>query len=371
MIRESPAMLAGVTLIGDLVLGRPLKTFLLTAGRELGLVEAGPEVFEVLRIEAGTPVFGKDLTDKNLPQELGRDARAISFVKGCYLGQETVARLDALGHVNQLLRGLVFETGLALPRAQGGSGRRRQSGRDGHVVGVLTAAERADCAGDHPNQPYRGRDAGSSPTWGRRLIDSRGRERTSARACECGKLSFPMDQGRLMELLSALVDLPRGDRAAFLDRECGGDRDLRRGLDELIAAFDGLAGDAKQPLPGGRHGVPDETASGSDPVASDGEHSVSEQPVAPEPSSLIGSIIAGRYKLRQEIGEGGMGSVYLAEQIHPVKRRVALKLIKVGMDTRAVLAGSSRSVRRWRSWITRTSRRCLTRGPARVAGRTS
>ena len=55
-------------------------------------------------------------------------------------------------------------------------------------------------------------------------------------------------------------------------------------------------------------------------------------------------MIAGRYKLRQEIGEGGMGSVYLAEQFQPVKRMVALKLIKPGMDTRNVLArfGSER-----------------------------
>jgi tRNA-modifying protein YgfZ len=46
-----------------------------------------------------------------LPQELGRDARAISFVKGCYLGQETVARIDALGHVNKHLKGLKFPPG--------------------------------------------------------------------------------------------------------------------------------------------------------------------------------------------------------------------------------------------------------------------
>ncbi len=55
-------------------------------------------------------------------------------------------------------------------------------------------------------------------------------------------------------------------------------------------------------------------------------------------SPLIGRVVADRYKLRQEIGEGGMGSVYLAEQLRPVKRQVALKLIKAGMDSRAVLA---------------------------------
>ena len=83
-------------MIGEAVAAGPVKESLLPQGRDLGLVESGPEAFEVLRIEAGTPVFGKEITEKNLPQEIGRDARAINFVKGCYLGQETVARLDAL-----------------------------------------------------------------------------------------------------------------------------------------------------------------------------------------------------------------------------------------------------------------------------------
>ncbi len=59
-----------------------------------------------VRIEAGYPLYGYDITDANLPQEVDRDATAISFVKGCYLGQETVARIDALGHVNKILRGV-------------------------------------------------------------------------------------------------------------------------------------------------------------------------------------------------------------------------------------------------------------------------
>jgi folate-binding protein YgfZ len=57
---------------------------------------------EAARIAAGYPA-AIDIDAKALPQELGRDARAISFTKGCYLGQETVARLDALGHVNRRL----------------------------------------------------------------------------------------------------------------------------------------------------------------------------------------------------------------------------------------------------------------------------
>ena len=73
-----------------------------------GAVAAGNEAFEAARIEAGFPLFGRDISDKNLPQEIGRDALAINFVKGCYLGQETVARIDALGHVNKSLVALRF-----------------------------------------------------------------------------------------------------------------------------------------------------------------------------------------------------------------------------------------------------------------------
>jgi folate-binding protein YgfZ len=70
----------------------------------------GEAAFHALRIEAGTPLFGLDFDERNLPQELGRNDRAISFTKGCYLGQETVARIDALGHVNQQLAGVRFSS---------------------------------------------------------------------------------------------------------------------------------------------------------------------------------------------------------------------------------------------------------------------
>jgi folate-binding protein YgfZ len=73
--------------------------------------------FEALRVESGTPLYGADFDEENLPQEVGRDEVAISFTKGCYLGQETVARIDALGHVNQQLVGLRFADG-ELPAAE-------------------------------------------------------------------------------------------------------------------------------------------------------------------------------------------------------------------------------------------------------------
>lgn len=63
------------------------------------------------RIEAGLPLYGVDITDKNLAQEIDRIDRSINFNKGCYLGQETVARLDALGHVNKSLVTLEFASG--------------------------------------------------------------------------------------------------------------------------------------------------------------------------------------------------------------------------------------------------------------------
>lgn len=73
-----------------------------------GAIACNREVIEVGRVEMGTPLFGQDITDDNLPQEVNRDSQAISFSKGCYLGQETVARIDALGHVNRKLVGLAF-----------------------------------------------------------------------------------------------------------------------------------------------------------------------------------------------------------------------------------------------------------------------
>ena len=74
------------------------------------------EAYEIARVEAGTPEYGKDITHDNLPQEIARDAKAISFTKGCYIGQETVARIDALGHVNRTLHQVRFD-GEQIPEA--------------------------------------------------------------------------------------------------------------------------------------------------------------------------------------------------------------------------------------------------------------
>jgi hypothetical protein len=80
----------------------------------------------------------------------------------------------------------------------------------------------------------------------------------------------------------------------------------------------------------------------------------------------------GRYKVLQEIGEGGFGVVYMAEQEEPVRRKVALKVIKLGMDTKQVdrpLRGGAAGA--GASWTTRTSRRSSTPGPPRRDAPTS
>ncbi len=108
------------------------------------------------------------------------------------------------------------------------------------------------------------------------------------------------------------MELEEEARPAFLDDACGDDQPLRREVDDLLAdytraGFSGATGGC-----GGRCDFP-----------TDGEH----------PGSQIGP-----YQLLEEIGEGGFGVVYRAEQREPVRRKVALKVIKPGMDTREVVA---------------------------------
>lgn len=92
----------GWLLIGNASDSDEIESMLLASGVD----SIGIETLQALRVEHVTPWNGIESTVDNLPQELDRDEKSISFTKGCYLGQETVARLDALGRVNWLLRGL-------------------------------------------------------------------------------------------------------------------------------------------------------------------------------------------------------------------------------------------------------------------------
>ncbi len=131
LVREGPLGEPGWTWLGPMDASKAVLDRLAAWSGVVG----DPSTFEALRIEAGTPVSGVDVQGNNLPQEVGRDARAINFVKGCYLGQETVARLDALGHVNRILRGGWIEGTSTVPPV--GS---PLVGDDGKSVGAITSA---------------------------------------------------------------------------------------------------------------------------------------------------------------------------------------------------------------------------------------
>src|SRR5437764_5456111 len=118
----------------------------------------------------------------------------------------------------------------------------------------------------------------------------------------------------------AALDRPPGERAAFLDQACAGDAVLRARIERMLAAQSHLGGFLDPPQ---AQAAPDPGQTGAH---------------AP-PTEAPGAIIAGRYKLLQRIGEGGMGSVWMADQLKPVRRRVAVKLIHADRGgSRTVLA---------------------------------
>jgi folate-binding protein YgfZ len=119
----------GVTAIPTLDYGRPAQE-VLDAGLPPTLAA---EELERLRIEAGTPLFGKEIDDRVLPAEAGLDERAISFTKGCYPGQEPVARLHYRGHANRRLRRLRIEASEPPPHDA-------EIFHDGKAVGRVTSS---------------------------------------------------------------------------------------------------------------------------------------------------------------------------------------------------------------------------------------
>ena len=120
---------------------------------------------------------------------------------------------------------------------------------------------------------------------------------------------------RELAVFSDARRLPPGQRAAYLDEACAGDAALRQRVEELLHASEAAGAFLESPASG-----PDGTVR-----------------IPAVPTEKPGDRI-GRYKLLQQIGEGGCGVVYMAEQTEPVHRRVALKVIKPGMDTKQVIA---------------------------------
>ncbi len=137
-------------------------------------------------------------------------------------------------------------------------------------------------------------------------------------------------------IFNAALELPSpAQRAAYLQQACAGDEPLRQKVEALLLVhaeadsfFDTAARDA-----GARTSPSAAAATGPGATDAGTIHFDAFVPVTEKPGDRI-----GRYKLLEKIGEGGCGVVYVAEQEAPVRRRVALKVIKLGMDTKSVIA---------------------------------
>jgi hypothetical protein len=127
-------------------------------------------------------------------------------------------------------------------------------------------------------------------------------------------------------LLALALAKPATERAAWLDRECADDAELRQRLEARLAGAAETQGAAV--LNANAAGV--RVEEGTTEVTTT---LLDQTPLTEGPGTVI-----GRYKLLEQIGEGGFGVVYVAEQREPVRRRVALKVIKLGMDTKQVVA---------------------------------
>ncbi len=130
---------------------------------------------------------------------------------------------------------------------------------------------------------------------------------------------MPLDSNRVQAIfLAAVQSRDPAKQAEVLNAQCAGDNELRARVDALLQAHE-----KPTELPGVERS---KVAAGSCATVNDST------------SAPAGRMIAGRYRLLEEIGEGGMGTVWAAEQLQPVRRRVAIKLIKPGMDSRQVLS---------------------------------
>jgi eukaryotic-like serine/threonine-protein kinase len=132
-------------------------------------------------------------------------------------------------------------------------------------------------------------------------------------------------------------------RKGIIDRQCGKDPDLKRRVEALLLAHDQPDRYLEQPVVSPLSKDSRNSSEAIDPLLTvDTNPLRSDAMTAPPPvAPLLGEgpgARIGPYKLLQEIGEGGMGKVYMAEQVEPVRRRVALKIIKPGMDSAQVIA---------------------------------
>src|SRR5713226_1064045 len=134
---------------------------------------------------------------------------------------------------------------------------------------------------------------------------------------------------KVAKIFDAAAELETpAQRAAFLDAACGQDRQLRAEVEELLRHDDAAGSFLSQATNSRAAGL-----AGPDAPMGLLAATVDEPHVTERPGTVIGP-----YKLLEQIGEGGFGIVFMAEQTQPVRRKVALKVLKPGMDTRQVVA---------------------------------
>jgi len=128
---------------------------LIAATKALGGRACGWTAFETARIEAGIPRFGADMDETNIPLECGIETRAVSYNKGCYIGQEVINRIHSIGHVNRELRRLRLADDLKWLPARGD-----KLFHDGKEVGHLTSAVKSPATQANVALGYVRREAG-------------------------------------------------------------------------------------------------------------------------------------------------------------------------------------------------------------------
>src|SRR5262249_25753542 len=129
-----------------------------------------------------------------------------------------------------------------------------------------------------------------------------------------GSCPMVLDRPDVEVIFNAARQKPPYERGVYLDQACWGDPALRQRVEQFLAAQAELGSFLESPAP---------------------ELDVTRD--LPGVTERPGTVI-GPYKLLEQIGEGGFGVVFMAEQLHPVRRRVALKVLKPGMDTGQVVA---------------------------------
>jgi serine/threonine protein kinase len=157
-----------------------------------------------------------------------------------------------------------------------------------------------------------------------RIGQSNSKIESVSSVASCKVLFMNPPTNREVTLFSAALELPPTQRDVYLEDACSDDPALRQRLEALLRVHDEAIPFLENPAPGAQESPIEGAASGS------------TVRVFSSPSEKPGDRI-GRYKLLQQIGEGGCGVVYMAEQEEPVRRRVAIKVIKLGMDTRQVI----------------------------------